>query len=165
MARYFYAGGERQELELADDLVAVDARRAAEVGLGSVVSALRIRSKLPGGMAIVEHAAIDEALREKLRSAGVVQSVYRHGSALVVPLPEVRVELEGGQREAVRQAMKTSHVGAEVTDDTPERLSLRPVSGSGDDALDLANFIHEKAQPAASSVRMVQVVPKPSVKR
>ena len=77
----------------------------------------------------------------------------------------ILVALEGGQREAVRQAMKTSHVGAEVTDDTPERLSLRPVSGSGDDALDLANFIHENAQPAASSVRMVQVVPKPAVKR
>jgi hypothetical protein len=80
-------------------------------------------------------------------------------------MPEVRVELEGDQHAAALDAVAASKVAADVTDDTPERLSLRPRSGKGEDALDLANFIYEHARPAAASVRMVQVVPKPGVKK
>jgi hypothetical protein len=111
-------------------------------------------------MAIVDRAALGDELHDRLRAAGALQPVYRSGAALVVPMPEVRVELEGDQRRAALDAIDAAHVAAEVTEETPERLSLRPTSGSGDDALDLANFIHEHAHPAAASVRMLQVVPK-----
>ena len=160
MARYFYAGGERHELAPVDDRLAIDTRGAAGAGLGDAVSALPVASRLPGGMAIVDRAALGDELQARLRAAGAVQPVYRSGAALVVPMPEVRVELEGDQRQAALAAVEASRVAADVTETTPERLSLRPRSGSGDDALDLANFIYEHARPAAASVRMLQVVPK-----
>ena len=165
MTRYFYAGGERRELQRVDDRVAIDMRGAAGAGLGGVVDALPVASKLPGDLTIVDRTALTKPLYERLNAAGLVRPVYRHGNALVVLMPEVRVELEGDQHAAALEAVDASHVAADVTDDTPERLSLRPRSGSAEDALDLANFIYERAHPAASSVRMFQVVPKRAVKK
>jgi hypothetical protein len=165
MARYYYAGGERRILDPVDDRVAIDTRGAADKGLGDAVRALAVASKLPGGMIIADRSSLSSDLYDRLNAAGLVQPVYRSGAALVVPMPEVRVELEGDQHAAAVEAIDASHVAAEVTDDTPERLSLRPRSGSGEDALDLANFIYERAHPAASSVRMFQVVPKPGSTR
>jgi hypothetical protein len=164
MARYYYAGGEKRALEPVDDRLAIDTRAAANAGLGDAVSAVPVASRLPGGTAIVDRAAVSGELYRKLETAGAVQPVYRSGSALVVLMPEVRVELEGDQRAAALEAIRASDVAADVTDDTPDRLSLRPQSGSAEDALDLANFIYERAKPAASSARMVQVVPKRDVK-
>ena len=161
MKRYYYADGQRRTLEPVDDRIAIDVRGATSAGLGDRVAALPIASRLPSGMSIVERDAVDAALREQLQASGLVQPVYRSGSALIVLMPEVRVELEGDQRAAAHAALDASPVAADVTDDTPERLSLRPRSGSSEDALDLANFIYERAQPAASSVRMFQVVQKP----
>jgi hypothetical protein len=165
MARYFYAGGERRELDPVNDRLAIDTRGAEAAGLGDVVSELPVVSKLPAGFTIVDVAGLSDAAHARLTAAGVVQPVYRSGNALVVPMPEVRVELEGDQHAAALDAVAASKVAADVTDNTPERLSLRPRSGKGEDALDLANFIYEHARPAAASVRMVQVVPKPGVKK
>src|SRR5262245_58952423 len=148
MGLYFYAGGKRQELEAVDDRLAVDTRGAASNGLGDVVSELPVVSKLPAGMVIVDRGSLGKAAYERLNAAGLAQPVYRYGSALVVLMPEVRVELEDDQHAAALGAVQSSTVPAQITDDTPERLSLRPRSGKGEDALDLANFIYEKARPA-----------------
>lgn len=153
------------ELDLVDNRLAVDTRSAAGAGLGDVVSALPVASRLPGGMTIVDRAAVGDELYERLSTAGLVQPVYRSGAALVVLMPEVRVELEGDQHAAALEAVGAADVAADVTDDTPARLSLRPRSGRGEDALDLANFIYERAHPAAASVRMFQVVPKRGVEK
>jgi len=164
MSPYFYAGGLRRELDPVDDRVAIDTRGAEAAGLGAVVSALPVTSKLPGGMTVIERAALSDELYQQLNAAGLAKPVYRSGDAFVVLMPEVRVELEGDQHAAALEAVDASKVAAEVTDNTPERLSLRPQSGSGEDALELANFIYERAHPAASSVRMLQIVPKRSVR-
>lgn len=160
MARYFYAGGERRLLEPADGPLAIDTRAAAAAGLGDVVAVLPVRSILPGGVVLVERAACTDELHARLERAGAIRSVYRSGRAFVVPMPEVRVEFEGDQRDDAIRALGESPVPAEITEDTPDRLALRPRSGNGDDALDLANYIYEHAHPAASTVRMLQVVPK-----
>ena len=77
-------------------------------------------------------------------------------------MPEVRVEFESGQHAAALRALGESKVPAEITNDAPDRLALRPRSGKGEDALDLANYIYEQhIRPAASSVRMLQIVPRP----
>lgn len=165
MGRYFYAGGERHELQPVEDRLAIDVRAASEAGLGDVVRKVKSASRLPSGMTVIERASIDDATIERLNAAGVVQPVYRYGPSLVVLMPEVRVELEGAQHDDAVRAVAASVVDAELTDDTPERLSLRPLSGRGEDALDLANFIYEQARPASSTVRMLQIVPKPVTKR
>ena len=52
-----------------------------------------------------------------------------------------------------------------IAEQTNDRVVVRPTSGNGDDAMRMANDIYEGAHPAASSVRFVQFVPKPSVIR
>jgi hypothetical protein len=160
MTRYFYAGGERHALEPADGPLAIDTRAVAAAGLGDIVAVLPIRSKLPGGVVLVDRADCTDEIFARLNRAGVIRSVYRSGRAFVVPMPEVRVEFEGDQRADAIRALGKSPVPADITEDTPDRLALRPRSGKGDDALDLANYIYEHAHPAASTVRMLQVVPK-----
>ena len=165
MTRYFYAGGERHALELADGPMAIDTRAAAAAGLGDAVAVLPVRSKLPSGVVLVDRVACTDELHARLDRAGVIRTVYRSGGAFVVPMPEVRVEFEGDQRGDAIRALGTSPVPADITEDTPDRLALRPRSGKGDDALDLANHIYEHAHPAASTVRMLQVVPKATTRR
>jgi hypothetical protein len=165
MTRYYYAGGKRRELEPATDRIAIDTRGATAAGLGDEVRKLSALSKLPSGMVIVDPKSLAAGVRSRFETADATAPVYRSGSAFVVLLPEVRVEFDGEQRDATVRALDQSPVPAEITDDTPERLSLRPRSGSAADALDLANYLHEHAHPAASSVRMLQVVPKRDVQR
>ncbi|MEP6834054.1 MAG: hypothetical protein ABJB74_11695 [Gemmatimonas sp.] len=161
MKRYFYAGGEKHELDAADDRLAVDHVRARNAGLSDLVDDTSPISKLPGGITLVDRAAFSSTVYNQLEAAGVVQPVYRSGSAFVVLRPEVRVELDPGQQDAALEAVKASSVASHVTGSSVERISLQPKSGSAEDALDLANFIYENARPAASSVRMLQVVAKP----
>ena len=165
MAKYFYAGGERHELALVDGKLAVDTRGAFEAGVGDAIQSVAASSRLPGGLTIVDRDTLNADVRAQLESARLLHPVYSSGRALVVLLPEVRVEFDANQEAATMNAVRTSPVEAEITGSTAERLSLRPRSGRGGDALDLANYIYENAHPAASSVRMLQVVPKPALNK
>jgi hypothetical protein len=165
MARYYYSGGQRRELTLADERLAIDTAAAEVAGLGRELKIVPPVSRLPGGMAMYDRSALRTDVLERLQAAGAVSQVYRSGTSFVVLMPEVRVELDAGQDSAAREAVLASTVASDVTDSTPERISLRPQSGSAEDALDLANFIYERARPAASSVRMLHVVPKSDVHR
>ncbi len=166
MRRYYYAGGRKVALTPDARRIAVNASKAATQGLNGLAElAHRSATKLPGGLALVSRASLRSEDVARMTQCGVVQSVYRHGPSTTIPMPEVRVELDPGQRVAALQAVRAARVKAEITENTEERLVLRPFSGSGDDALDLANFIFEKARPASSSARMVQVIPRPEVRR
>ncbi len=161
MARHFYAGGERHTLEPAGDWLAIDTRAASAAGLSSEVAALQVESKLPSGIILVARGAWPDELHARIDAAGAARSAYRSGRAVVILVPEVRVEFDSGQHADVIRALGESKVPAEITDDAPNRLALRARSGKGEDALDLANYIHEHVRPAASSVRMLQIVPRP----
>ena len=161
MARHFYAGGERHTLETAAEWLAIDTHAAAAAGLDREVAALTLESRLPGGIILVDRGACPDDLAARIDAAGAARPAYRSGRAVVVLMPEVRVEFESGQHAAALRALGESKVPAEITDDAPDRLALRPRSGKGEDALDLANYIYEHIRPAASSVRMLQIVPKP----
>lgn len=160
MPPHYYAGGERHSLVLASDWVAIDARAAAAAGLTHALAALPTGPKLLGGITLIETAAFPGDIRAKVDSEGVTRSAYRSGAALVVLLPEVRVELKAGQRAAVLRVLDECGIPADVTEDESAMLTLKPRSGKGEDALQLANFIYEQVRPAASSVRMLQFVPK-----
>ena len=161
MTPYFYAGGERHSLEPAGDWLAIDTRVTVNSKFENDVAALRVGSKLPGGIILVERKDCADSLRVHLETLGAIRSAYRSGNAVVVLMPEVRVEFDAGQHDNAVRAVNNSQVPTEITEDAPDRLALRPHSGSGEDALNLANYIYEHAKPAASSVRMLQVVPKP----
>lgn len=161
MAPHYWAGGERHALEPAADWLAIDTRAADEAGLGREVAALPVGSTLPSGMIFVERADCDDDLCTRLSAAGAAREAYRSGRALVVLMPEVRLEIDEGRDGDALRAVEASGVPAEITDEGSGRMTLRPRSGKGEDALDLANYLHKHLRPAASSVRMLQVVPKP----
>lgn len=165
MGRYYYARGRRIGIAPDSKHVAVDGRRAAAAGIEVPLEALPSR-RLPEGVLLAERSDLDPALATQLRRIAALLPVYHRAEALLVPLPEVRVELEGsGQREAVMRSLASAPHPTEVSEPVENWLLIRPTSGSGDDAIDLANHLHETAHPAAASVRFLQVVAKPLPRR
>ena len=165
MTRYYYAGGQRIELEPDDRYVAVDEKAADAAGV-TVESGTEPARRLPGGVIVSPRSDLSETGLERLSRAGALRPVYRRDRAMVVPLPEIRVEFDNAkQRAAVKAAISQAPCEAEVSDEGADGLLLRPASGRSDDALALANYVYEHAHPAAASVRFVQFVPKPDVQR
>lgn len=161
MEKYFYAGGDRHHLALVNGIVAVDARAANAAGLGEIVAKLLVQSKLRSGYVLVDAKSCPGGTGARSELDAYIHSVYQSDGVLVVPLPEVRVEFEEeSQHVNVLDALASSPVAADIVDTKAGFLALRPRSGSGEDAIDLANFVYERARPASSSVRMLSIVPK-----
>lgn len=163
MTRYYYAGGQRITLEEDDAHVAVDEHRAVAAGLGASTGDANAR-RLPGGVVVAERECVSAAHLADLRDAGALRPVFRHGRALMVALPEIRVEFDSAvEQHAVHEALAHVPHAVVVESESADRLVLAPRSGGSDDALDVANYLYEHARPAASAVRFIQVMPRPGV--
>lgn len=94
MKPYYYAGGKRVLLEPATDLVAVDDASLAEQlpDLLASDAALRAGKALRGGIRLVEREALAPETFDRLQSAGVTQPVFRQDGAIMIALPEIRIE-------------------------------------------------------------------------
>ena len=165
MKNYYYAGGRKIELEADDEHVAVDQEVAEAAGLtGSAIG-----GGLPGirsGIVLSEKSSLGDHVLNALHGAGALRPVFRHDQAVLVALPEVRVEYDDlTQRNAVKKLLASDFHDAAISEETDDRLTLKPRSGDARDALKMANEIFEHAHPAASSVRFVQFIPKPGVRR
>ncbi len=166
MARYYYASGERIPIELDEEQVAVDAARAGPEQVSQLLSGAGSSPQLPGGVLLLRRERVGEAGLRGLAARGALRPVYRAEGAALVAFPEVRVEVEGeAQRSAVREAIARVPHPVEVAEDGPDRIVLRVCSGSGDEALEVANFLFEAAHPAASSARLVRFVARPEPRR
>jgi hypothetical protein len=165
MKHYYYAGGRKIELEADDKHVAVDRAVADAAGLtsGAIGGAA---SDLRSGVVLSEKSSLGDKVLDALDSAGALRPVFRRDEAVLVALPEVRVEYDDPtQRKAVKTLLASDFQDVSISEETDDRLILKPASGDARDALKLANDIFEHAHPAASSVRFVQFMPKPGVKR
>jgi hypothetical protein len=93
-------------------------------------------------------------------SAGADAPVYRaeDGSLLAV-LPEVRVEC--ADPEVLDQV--AASLEAATVERSEERLVIRPDSGRGEDALAIANHVHEAFHVDVAQARFRRVVPRPGV--
>lgn len=165
MKNYYYAGGRKIELEADDEHVAVDRAVAEAAGLtGSAIGGGL--PDLRSGVVLSEKSSLSDKVLDALHGAGALRPVFRHDQAVLVALPEVRVEYDDlTQRNAVKKLVASDFHDAAITEETEDRLILKPRSGDARDALKMANEIFEHAHPAASSVRFVQFIPKPGVKR
>lgn len=167
MGAYYYAGGRKVELESDDEHVAVDQKLAERAGLDAQVrTASAAVPRQGGGVFLAQRSALGEDMLASLREAGALQPVYKRERAVIVALPEVRIEFDNpDQRRAVMNILAKSRLKHTIAEDTDDRIVVRPASGNGADALKIANDIHERAHPAAASVRFVQFVPKPAILR
>jgi len=162
MSTYYYAGGQKVDLEPDEEHVAVDQAAAKEAGLDAIGADSSTAMRAGAGFLVTLRSSLTPAILQLLQEAGALQPVYRRDKAVVVAMPEVRVEFDTpDQRRKVMKFLSPNASDVSVTEDTKDRLVLRPVSGHGEDALNLANSIQEHANPAAASVRFVQFVPKP----
>lgn len=166
MAGFYYADGEKVRLEAEDTLVALNRAGAERAGFGKqIAGALAAARRLPGGVHLTERALLTADVLSSLREAGAIQPVYRHGRALLVPMPEVRIEFAAAQRGAVLDALAHPPSPVAVEEQSDGRIVLRVNSGNGDDAIEVANYVYEQARPAMSAARLIQVVSRPGADR
>jgi hypothetical protein len=167
-AAYYYAGGQRVHLTRADDLVAVDKRRLAKEHIGDEIriEVEKVSKPLMGGISLVSLTDLGsdaEKMVKVLKKAGALQPVYKADGAILVALPEVRVEeTRKVQQEKLEKWLKAHAAATEVqrSDDGP--MVVKPASGDGDDALMLANALTEAVQPELVQPRFLRVTPRPS---
>jgi hypothetical protein len=167
MSESYYAGGRKVELDRDEEYVAVVEEAAHRAGLDAQVeTASKASPRRGGGVVLAERSALDEKTIASLRDAGALQPVYRNNQAVMVALPEVRVEFDTAeQRDSVMDVLADRDaLPHKISQSTDYGIIVQPVSGRGDDALKIANEIHERGQPAAASVRFIQFVPKPKVR-
>ena len=137
---YYYAGGQRRGLD-DSDLVAVDLDAVEDVEEDALE---QLRSKgrpLTGAVVLVDSGTAAQVLGDRLDQAPGVHPVYEAEGALVVVLPEVRVE---GGDDALRRVQQRASARAGV-EASEGRLVLRPRSGRGEEALAMANELAEAA--------------------
>lgn len=160
MPTYYYSQGRKVPISRDRKRLAVVMSKVHPTLLGVLRRAAQ--STIPGPMLIVERASMSPREIEQLEKAGATRTVYKQGDTSMVPAPEVRVEFDKrSERAQVMSALAQSAIPSEILDDTEDRLVLRAISDSGDDAVDLANELTEKARPGMSAARMIRIVARP----
>ncbi|MFI5454892.1 MAG: hypothetical protein ACHRXM_05515 [Isosphaerales bacterium] len=158
---YYYAAGERVRLNLDEEWVAVDARRSeAANATGNLRAALRDASKpLRGDLVLVRRNALSSQQLDALAKQGAIHPVFHAEGAMLVALPEVRVEESSPHgQEALHDWLRKHRKDAEIVEDRGDRIVLRPTSGRGQDALTLANHLSEQVGPKLAQPRFLRIV-------
>jgi len=160
---YYYANGTSTKVELARaDAVGVDLEVAAEAGVPKrwLKRLEHDGRSLRGAVVMLPRAGIAAETEVELEVAGALRPVYRAEGADIIVLPEVRVETDTAkQAREVQEWM--SREGAEIVDVSETRVTFRPASGRGEDALELANRCNEQVKPALAQAHFLRVVPRP----
>jgi len=158
---YYYASGEPVRLTLDKEWVAVDARRSqAADASGNLRAALRDASRpLRGDLFLVRRDGFSSRQLDALAKQGAIQPVFHAEGAMLVALPEVRVEESSPERQqSVHRWLRQHTRDAEIVEDRGDRIVLRPTSGRGQDALTLANHLTEQVGPEMAQPRFLRIV-------
>lgn len=158
---YFYAGGKRVTLEVERSLWALDTEALSLAAIAdSIRQQILADSRLLRGKYVL--ARVPLAALEALRAAHALQTVYRCDDAVLVALPEVRVE--ESRPETLRRLhdwLETRRQRIEVSEPEQGRLTLRPSSGDAEEALEIANALQEEITPELAEARFIRSVPSP----
>jgi hypothetical protein len=143
--------------------VAVDLQRAADVDAEAAARLEGAGRALSGALVLLADDALDADLEQRLDDAAALQPAYRDPSgAITVPLPEVRIETEdASSREHVARMLDEVGDDVTVTRRDEDTFLVVPRSGRATDAIDLANRIHDEADPAMCQPRLLRLVEHP----
>ncbi len=152
---YYYAGKKKIELVPADDLFAISESDMPEF------KGLPQGQALMGGLNLIPKAqlptASPETQVEKPRFP-----VFRSHGAIVIALPEIRVEeTREGYLEKLDQWISHHTDDVVVVSRDEGRVVLMPASGSGQDALKIANSLEEQVGPEMAQARFIRVTQRP----
>lgn len=158
---YFYAAGKRVTLVVESSLWALDTEALAFAVIADsmraqiLADARRLRGKYV--LAHVPFSAL-----EPLRAAHAVQPVYRSADAMMVALPEVRVEESRPEHlRRLRDWLASRRQRIEVSETAAGRLTLRPSSGDAEEALEIANALQEEITPELAEARFIRSIVSP----
>jgi hypothetical protein len=158
---YYYASGKAVRLTPDEEWIAVDTRRSeAAVSPADLKALLRDASRpLRGDLVLVRRDALSSRQLDALAKQGAIHPVFHAGGAMLVALPEVRVEESSPERrQAVHRWLRRHTRDAELVEDRGDRIVLRPTSGRGQDALSLANDLTEQVGPEMAQPRFLRIV-------
>lgn len=160
---YYWAGGEKVVLHATDE-VCLDLDASPLRGLDAAVQKdLRAKGRpLTGALWVVDRPEAEAVLGKAIDSDAGVHPVYRAEGALVVVLPEVRLE---GEDESRLAELVNAVSGAHVAEHTQGRVVAVPDSGRGEDALAIANELAESPETELAQARFLRVVPRPDLSR
>lgn len=150
---YYYAGGKRIDLTAADDLVALDPETTGDTTPGR---------PLTEGLRLVDRKDLGDAHRRVADEQAAKYPVFRAQGAILVALPVVRVEESRQDKREQLQSWLNQHGNdVEIVSQDDDRVVLKPVSGSGEDALTLANALAEQVAPEMAQAQFIRVTPRP----
>lgn len=150
---YYYAGGRRIDLTADDDLVALGPEAAGHDTPGRT---------LTEGLRLVHRKDLDNAHARADDAQAAKYPVYRAHGAILVVLPEVRVEeSRQDKREQLQSWLNQHEQDVEIVSQDDDRVVLKPVSGSGQDALAIANRLAEQVAPEMAQAQFLRVTPRP----
>jgi hypothetical protein len=163
---YYYASGRRVELTRENEVVAVEASRLADVKKGTAHRSIpKDALSLGSGLVMVSRESLTSRQIEGLEKDGAAQPVFRAQGTRIVVLPEVRVEDPSPKVRLKLRDWVEKDGAAEVIGENGDCITLRPSSGRGLDALDLANRITEEVGPTMAQARFIRIIDRPGVRR
>jgi hypothetical protein len=110
-------------------------------------------------MFLVRRDALSSPQLDALAKQGAVQPVFHAEGAMLIALPEVRLEESSPERrQAVHRWLRRHARDAEIVEDRGDRIVVRPTSGRGQDALALANQLTEQIGPEMAQPRFLRIV-------
>jgi hypothetical protein len=160
---YFYAAGKRVTLTVESSLWALDTEALAVALIGeSIRKRILANSRRLRGKYVLAH--VPSSALESLRAAHAVQPVYRSADAMLVALPEVRVEESRPETlRRLRAWIDLRRGSIEVSEAEAGRLTLRPASGDGVEALAIANELQEEFTPELAEARFIRSIEDPNL--
>ena len=161
---YFYAAGKRVALQIESRVWALDTEALSLAAIADTIRAriLADARSLRGKYVL---AQVPESLLAVLRAAHAVQLVYRSADAVLVALPEVRVEESRPERlRLLRAWLDARGSSIEVSEPESGRITLRPASGDAEEALAIANALQEEVTPELAAARFIRSVESPDLK-
>jgi hypothetical protein len=161
---YFYAAGKRVTLVVESSLWALDTEALSLAPIADTIRAriLTDAHQLRGKYVL---ARLPAPLLAVLRAVHAAHPVYRAADAVLVALPEVRVEETRPERLRRLHAWLDARAGSiEVSEPEIGRITLRPSSGSAEEALAIANELHEEITPELAEARFIRSVESPDLK-
>ena len=158
---YYYASGQPVDLTLDEQWLALDTRKYQAAGTSPRLQAVLKKDARPlrGDLILVKRQAIPAKELDALTLHGAVHPVFRAEGAILIALPEVRVEESSAQRQrALHRWIRQHGDEAELVEDNGAQILLRPTSGHGVDAIALANHLTEQIAPEMAQPRFLRVI-------
>lgn len=158
--KYYYAQGERIALQLDPQHCAIDLPKVTSASLKSDLEALCTAQAAVKhrGMLVCHRDDLAQSQLVELAEHEALQPVYRHGTTLLLFLPEVRLEEAKVDIHSDILDWLASTGSAETKlSRSGATAKVYPISGKGTDALELANQLQEKFSPQMVQARMVRL--------